>query len=55
MCIRDSIYTVRFECDAPVEVDQDEESFIVPAGSRCTIRAMEPALLTGWYLSLIHI
>ena len=43
------IYTVRFECDAPVEVDQDEESFIVPAGSRCTIRAMEPALLTGWY------
>ena len=53
------IYTVRFECDAPVEVDQDEESFIVPAGSRCTIRAMEPALLTGWYdafdLSLIHI
>ena len=49
MCIRDSIYTVRFECDAPVEVDQDEESFIVPAGSRCTIRAMEPALLTGWY------
>ena len=45
------IYTVRFECDAPVEVDQDEESFIVPAGSRCTIRAMEPALL----LSLIHI
>lgn len=26
------IYTVRFECDAPVEVDQDEESFIVPAG-----------------------
>ena len=43
------IYTVHFECDAPVEVDQDEESFIVPAGSRCTIRAMEPALLTGWY------
>ena len=43
------IYTVRFECDAPVEVDQDEESFIVPAGSRCTIRAMEPALLRGWY------
>ena len=41
------IYTVRFECDAPVEVDQDEESFIVPAGSRCTIRAMEPALLTA--------
>ena len=31
------IYTVRFECDAPVEVDQDEESFIVPAGSRCTL------------------
>ena len=23
------IYTVHFECDAPVEVDQDEESFIV--------------------------
>ena len=43
------IYTVRFECDAPVEVDQDEESFIVPAGSRCTLRTMEPALLTGWY------
>ncbi|WP_416993320.1 DUF4906 domain-containing protein, partial [Alistipes communis] len=43
------IYTIHFECDAPVEVDQDEESFIVPAGSRCTIRAMEPALLTGWY------
>ena len=40
------IYTVRFECDAPVEVDQDEESFIVPAGSRCTLRTMEPALLT---------
>ena len=43
------IYKVSLECDAPYEVDQDEESFIVPAGSRCTIRAMEPALLTGWY------
>lgn len=43
------IYKVSLECDAPYEVDQDEESFIVPAGSRCTLRTMEPALLTGWY------
>ena len=32
------IYKVSLECDAPYEVDQDEESFIVPAGSRCTLR-----------------
>ena len=44
------IYTVRFECDAPVEVDQDEESFIVPAGSRCTLRVnYELPLFRGWY------
>ena len=44
------IYKVSLECDAPYEVDQDEESFIVPAGSRCTLRVnYELPLFRGWY------
>ena len=44
------IYKVNLECDAPYEVDQDEESFIVPAGSRCTLRVnYELPLFRGWY------
>lgn len=44
------IYKVSLECDAPYEVDQDEESFIVPAGSRCTLRInYELPLFRGWY------
>lgn len=31
-------------------MDQDEESFIVPAGSRCTLRVnYELPLFRGWY------
>ena len=44
------IYKVSLECDAPYEVDQDEESFIVPAGSRCTLSVNnELPLFRGWY------
>lgn len=43
------IYTVHFECDGAIEVDQDEESFLVPCGAKCRICSQKPALLTGWY------
>lgn len=47
--IQTDIYTVDFDCDGDIEVDQDEESFLVPCGAKCRIRSQKPALLTGWY------